>query len=66
MATLKYRKADGTFASIPSVQGPPGNGIVSIKQTTTSSSSGGSNVWTATMNDGSTSTFTVKNGAQGA
>lgn len=65
MATLKYRKSDGTFVSIPSVQGPAGNGIASITQTSSSSASGGSNVWTATMTNGTTATFTVKNGAQG-
>lgn len=41
------------------------NGIASITQTSSSNASGGSNVWTATMTDGTTATFTVKNGTQG-
>lgn len=40
--------------------------ISSIKQTTTSSADGGSNVWTATLADGTTSSFTVKNGSKGS
>lgn len=36
-----------------------------MTQTTSSSASGGSNVWTATMTNGATATFTVKNGTQG-
>lgn len=46
--------------------GPAGNGIANITQTSSSNDSGGSNVWTATMTNGTTATFTVKNGAQGA
>jgi hypothetical protein len=30
LATLKYRKADGTFGTIPVLQGPEGRGIESI------------------------------------
>lgn len=44
----------------------PGNYIVSGSQTTTSSADGGSNIYTFTKKDGSTSTFTVKNGSKGA
>ena len=65
MATLKYRDSNGNFIAIPSVAGPAGVGIQSITQTASSSASGGSNVWTATMTNGTTATFTVKNGTQG-
>ena len=50
-------------------QGDPGKdgvGIASLEQTTTSSVDGGSNVWTATLTDGSKKTFTVKNGSKGS
>jgi len=47
-------------------QGPQGVGISSLKQTTTSSADGGANVWTATLTNGTTSTFTVKNGSKGS
>ena len=45
--------------------GPAGVGIASLEQTTTSSADGGTNVWTATLTDGTTSTFEVKNGSKG-
>ena len=41
-------------------------GIKSVTQTTTSSADGGSNVITVTKTDGTTSTFTVKNGSKGS
>lgn len=41
-------------------------GISSIEQTTTSNADGGSNVVTVVLTDGSTSTFTVKNGSKGS
>ena len=47
------------------MQGPAGVGISEIKQTTTSNVAGGSNVWTVTLSNGITSTFTVKNGTVG-
>ena len=46
--------------------GSDGVGIASVVQTTTSTSSGGNNVITVTKTDNSTSTFTVKNGIDGA
>lgn len=49
----------------PGRDGEDGVGIASIKQTTTSSADGGSNVFTATLTNGSTATFTVKNGSKG-
>ncbi len=42
-----------------------GVGIKSMDQTTTTTTSGGANVWTATLTDGTTYSFTVYNGAQG-
>jgi hypothetical protein len=45
--------------------GKDGVGIKSVTQTTTSSADGGSNVITITKTDGTTSTFTVKNGSKG-
>ena len=48
------------------VPGDDGVGIKSVAQTTTSSADGGSNVITVTKTDGTTSTFTVKNGSKGS
>lgn len=50
-------------------QGPKGEdgvGIASVKQTTTSSADGGTNVVTVTLSNGTTSTFNVKNGSKGS
>jgi hypothetical protein len=41
-------------------------GISSIEQTTTSNADGGSNVVTATLSNGTKSTFTIKNGSKGS
>ena len=46
--------------------GPQGVSVSSVKQTTTSSADGGSNVMTVTLSNGTTSTFTVKNGSKGS
>lgn len=46
--------------------GVDGVGITSVVQTTTSTADGGSNVVTVTLTDGTTSTFTVKNGSKGS
>ena len=46
--------------------GAAGVGIKSVVQTTTSSADGGNNVITVTKDDGTTSTFTVKNGSKGS
>jgi hypothetical protein len=43
-----------------------GVGIASVKQTTTSTADSGSNIITITLTDGTTSTFTVRNGAKGS
>lgn len=45
--------------------GEQGVSVESIEQTTTSSESEGTNVITATLSDGTTSTFNIKNGAKG-
>lgn len=45
--------------------GSDGVGIVSIEQTTTSTENGGTNVITATLSNGETSTFNIKNGELG-
>lgn len=50
-------------------QGANGNdgvGIVSVKQTTTSTADDGNNVITVTLSNGNTSTFTVQNGSKGS
>lgn len=46
-------------------QGPQGVSVSSVEQTTTSTASSGENVITATLSDGTKSTFKVYNGAQG-
>lgn len=48
------------------LDGKDGVGVVAIEQTTTSDEDGGSNVITATLSDGTKSTFTVKNGSKGS
>lgn len=51
--------------SLAGVAGADGVGIESLVQTTVSTADGGNNVWKATMTDGNTYTFTVKNGSKG-
>lgn len=54
---------------IPGQDGQPGSdgvGIQSVVQTTTSTEDGGTNVVTVTKTDGTSSTFTVKNGSKGS
>jgi hypothetical protein len=46
--------------------GAAGVSVSSVKQTTTSSADGGSNEVTVTLSNGTTSTFTVKNGSKGS
>ena len=46
-------------------KGTDGISVSSIVQTTTSSNSGGSNIITCTLSNGTITTFTVKNGQQG-
>ena len=46
--------------------GKNGVGISSIKQTTTSTADGGNNVFTVTLDNGTSANFTVKNGSKGS
>ena len=46
--------------------GAAGTGIAKIEQTKTSTDSGGENIWTATLTDGTTSELVVRNGERGS
>lgn len=46
--------------------GPQGVSITKIEQTTISTADGGSNIVTVTLSDGTSSTFTIKNGSKGS
>ena len=46
--------------------GAAGTGIQSVVETTVSPVSGGTNIWTVTLTNGTTNTFSVKNGEAGA
>jgi hypothetical protein len=50
---------------LASLVGPTGNGIQSVEQTTESQESGGENVVTVTMTDGTVATFRIRNGQKG-
>lgn len=54
---------NGDFDGEP---GEDGVGIASIQQTTTSTADGGSNIFTVTLTNGTTATFTVRNGSKGS
>lgn len=56
----------GTGTGVPGPAGADGVGIQSIVQTTTSTEDGGTNVVTVTKTDGTTSTFSIKNGSKGS
>ena len=58
------RSLSEEIADIPS--GKDGVGIQSVEQTTTSAEDGGTNVVTVTKTDGTTSTFSIKNGSKGS
>ncbi len=51
---------------VESINGADGIGIQSVEQTSTSTEDGGSNIITVTKTDGTSSTFTVKNGSKGS
>lgn len=51
---------------VESINGADGIGIQSVEQTTTSTVDGGTNVITVTKTDGTSSTFTVRNGSKGS
>ena len=57
---------DGADGSGGNGGGTDGVGVESITQTTTSTEDGGSNIVTATLTDGTTSTFTIRNGSKGS
>lgn len=63
---LAQAKASGEFDGESGEDGEDGVSVVSVRQTTTSSADGGSNVITVTLSNGQTSTFTVKNGSKGS
>jgi len=62
----KGDKGDSGSAGKDGSNGSDGVGVSSVKQTTTSTADGGNNVVTVTLTDGTTSTFTVKNGSKGS
>ena len=51
---------------VEGINGADGVGIQSVKQTVTSTEDGGANIITVTKTDGTSSTFTVKNGSKGS
>lgn len=68
-ASGTYNGSADVTIEIPTIAGEPGEdgvSVTSVKQTTTSSADGGSNVITVTLSNGTTSTFTVKNGSKGS
>ena len=56
---------NGVIVTIPGEDGKDGVGIASLVQTTVSDEEGGTNVITATLTDGTTSTFEIMNGSKG-
>ena len=67
-AEITITDKDGTTTAtvMNGKDGADGVGIESVVQTTTSNEDGGTNVVTVTKTDGSSSTFTVKNGSKGS
>lgn len=53
-------------AGAPGQDGAAGVGIASIEQTTTSTADDGNNVFTVTLTNGTSATFTVQNGSKGS
>ena len=62
----KGDKGDTGATGPAGANGTNGVSVSSVKQTTTSTADGGSNVVTVTLSNGTTSTFTVKNGSKGS
>lgn len=62
----KGDKGDKGDTGTNGTNGTNGVSVSSVKQTTTSSADGGSNVMTVTLSNGTTSTFTVRNGSKGS
>lgn len=63
--TITDVNGDQSFFIPNGQSGLPGVGIQSIVQTTTSNADGGTNIITATLTDGKTATFSIKNGSAG-
>lgn len=62
----RWSKEAGEYVDTGEVaQGPTGNGIQSVEQTTESQESEGENVVTVIMTDGTQAQFTIRNGKQG-
>lgn len=66
MSVLKIKNSSNQWESVPTIKGDTGVGVESIEQTTTSTESGGTNIITATLTDGTTSEFYIKNGEAGS
>lgn len=64
--TVTIKNGSKGSAGTNGTNGTNGVGVSSVKQTTTSTADGGSNVVTVTLSNGTTSTFTVKNGSKGS
>ena len=62
MAVLKFKK-DGRWQPL---SGAPGVGIASVEQTVASEESGGENVLTVTLTNGTHADIYVKNGSRGS
>lgn len=64
-----YDGSSAKIINIPTIAGEKGEdgvSIASVTQTTTSTADDGENVVTVTLSDGTTSTFTIKNGSKGS
>ena len=67
--TGTYDGSSAVTIDVPTIQGEKGNdgvGIKSVKQTTTSTEDGGTNIVTVTLTNGTSTTFNVKNGSKGS
>lgn len=66
MAILRLKDDNGNVVDIPALIGPPGAKIVKIERTNGNGAAGTTDIYTATLSDGSTFTaYTVYNGADG-
>lgn len=63
---IDYFDGKDGAAGIPGQNGADGVGIASIKQTTTSTADDGNNIFTVTLTNGTSATFTVQNGSKGS
>lgn len=65
-AAMTEAKESGEFDGPHGADGKDGVSVISVKQTTTSTADGGTNVITVTLSNGQTATFEVKNGSKGS